>query len=605
MDIRRIAILSVACLGLAACNSRPAEESSDNGGPITGAHQTHLQGPIARPIACGQCHSPTFEVTLEGSLARAKGAVGTYNASAKTCSNVYCHDGGPQLPLGGGTVPTPTWNPPSTVACGGCHASPGGATATPWHPAVAQGVQCGLCHPGYTNTTVNRDLHVNGEASLTNPTMLTNCAACHGDSTRVLPPGTPELAKAAPPVDRNGGTSPSLRGVGAHQRHVNPAAGTGMLPIACNQCHVVPSDLSHVGPLATSPATVYWGTLAAANGANPTLVVASGTVTCSNVYCHGGGPLLPLGGGTLTTPTWNPPSAVTCGSCHALPGGAVDTSAWHPAVAVGADCGLCHTGYTRTSVNPQTHVNGQKDVRAPALATNCTACHGDAGRTVPSGFSEIVKAAPPVDRTGSSDTKRRGVGAHQTHLIPQGSVAISNPIACTECHLLPTPPTLVHVGPGATTPASLDWGPLATANSTTPTFDTTSVTCTNYCHGAKQTGGSLTAPTWTKVDGTQSACGTCHGNPPTSGVHVQHVEWYGVSCGICHPTGYAPGVVGIGVVPIHVNGTINMNVNPIVGNPSFVNWNPNTAGPNGWRGTATGCHGGTRYWTPGNGGSCQ
>ena len=44
------------------------------------------------------------------------------------------------------------------------------------------------------------------------PLYADNCAACHGDSTRVLPPGTPELAKAAPPVDRNGGTSfPNVR----------------------------------------------------------------------------------------------------------------------------------------------------------------------------------------------------------------------------------------------------------------------------------------------------------------------------------------------------------------------------------------------------------
>jgi hypothetical protein len=76
-------------------------------------------------------------------------------------------------------------------------------------------------------------------------------------------------------------------------------------------------------------------------------------------------------------------------------------------------------------------------------------------------------------------------------------------------------------------------------------------------------------------------------------------NFYGVSCGVCHPTGYAPGQVGADVVGIHVNGTVNMNAT------GFSNWNASASGPNGWRGTATGCHGGTRYWYPGSGSSCQ
>ena len=39
--------------------------------------------------------------------------------------------------------------------------------------------------------------------------------------------------------------------------------------------------------------------------------------------------------------------------------------------------------------------------------------------------------------------------------------------------------------------------------------------------------------------------------------------------------------------------------------PSFSNWNPSAPGPNGYTGTATGCHGGTRYWTPGTSPSWQ
>ena len=598
-------LLALAGIGLAGCDARPAAGGGDGPDPVTGAHTIHLTGTLAEPIVCSQCHNAQFQVTLQGPLASANGAQGSFNTTTLTCSNVYCHVGGPQLELGGGTVPLPVWNPPSVIACGGCHSAPGAGAPTPWHPAVAAGVKCALCHPGYTNTIVNKPLHVNGKADLKPPDLLLpsgsiNCAACHGDPTRVLPPGTPVLVKAAPPLDRFGSSSPAAAGVGAHQAHLVPGPNALATPVACSECHVVPADLEHVGPGATTPATVFWGGLASANGATPVLVQpvpGSTSVTCSNVYCHGGGPGLPIGGGTLTTPTWNPPSAVTCGTCHALPGGSVDTSTWHPVIATGASCGLCHTGYTRETVNLAVHVDGKPNVRFPDVATSCTACHGAPTRVVPPG-EEILRAAPPVDRYGSSDTRQAGVGAHQAHLIP-GASAISDPIACAECHVVPT--NLLHVGPAFTTPATLEWGPIATANGATASFDSTSATCANYCHGATLTGGANRLPAWTKVDGTQAQCGTCHGDPPTSGVHVVHARppWLGVSCGVCHPTGYAFGVVGAGVVPIHVDGVVEMNPT------GFANWNPNAIGPNGWRGTAVGCHGGVRYWTPGSGGSCQ
>jgi predicted CxxxxCH...CXXCH cytochrome family protein len=395
-------VLALVGLGLAGCDARPASGGGGGPVPVSGAHTAHLTGTLARPIDCAQCHDSQFDVTLQGSLAAANGAKGSFHTASSTCSNVYCHDGGPQLEIGGGTVPLPVWNPPSVIICGGCHAAPGSGTATPWHPAVAPAVQCALCHPGYTNTSVDRDVHVNGLVNLTVADLATNCAACHGDATRVLPPGTPS----------------------------------------------------------------------------------------------------------------------------------------------------------------------------------------------------VVLAAPPVDRTGSSDTRRVGVGAHQAHLLP-GAPAISSPIACSECHLVPT--DLSHVGPDAATPATLDWGALATANGVAASFDSTAATCANYCHGATLTAGTLTQPVWTQVDGTQARCGTCHGDPPSSGAHIQHASplWYGISCGVCHPTGYAIGVVGAAVVPLHVNGQVNMNP------AGFASWNAAAAGPSGWTGTATGCHGGTRYWSPGVGGSCQ
>jgi len=395
--MRSSAVLIISAflpLGLGACDARPAAPGGDPN-PITGAHTIHLTGTIAEPLVCSQCHNAQFEVTLAGPLATANGAQGTFQAATQTCSNVYCHAGGPQLEIGGGTVPLPVWNPPSTIVCGGCHASPGAGTPTPWHPAVAPAVACALCHPGYTNSTVNVPLHVNGVANLTVSDLATNCAACHGDASRKLPPGTPT----------------------------------------------------------------------------------------------------------------------------------------------------------------------------------------------------VVRVAPPVDRSGSSDTSRVGVGAHQAHLLP-GAGAISNPIACQECHVVPT--DLTHVGPTSTTPASLAWGPLASTGSATPSFDQATATCTNYCHGQTlHGGGTLTRPVWTLVNGTQAACGTCHGSPPSDSSHLLHAAGasFTVPCAFCHAPGYTRDSVNREAAPLHVNGVKNMNPG------NYGDWNPAAKNPNGWTGTATGCHGGTRYWS--------
>lgn len=173
----------------------------------------------------------------------------------------------------------------------------------------------------------------------------------------------------------------------------------------------------------------------------------------------------------------------------------------------------------------------------PAGEFTCTTCHGDPDREDPNA------PAPPLGTLGETDTATLAVGAHQAHL---NDGPMRRAIDCTECHTVPT--DLSHVD-GV---VELVFGPLATANGASPSWDRESATCSgSYCHGATLIGGSNTQPLWTQVDGSQAACGTCHDLPPDDLAHGYHLE-AGASCGNCHP-GFTPSSVD---PDIHINGFV-------------------------------------------------
>jgi predicted CxxxxCH...CXXCH cytochrome family protein len=61
-------------------------------------------------------------------------------------------------------------------------------------------------------------------------------------------------------------------------------------------------------------------------------------------------------------------------------------------------------------------------------------------------------------------------------------------------------------------------------------WDRSAATCSTYCHGATlAAGGTNTRPVWTQVGTGQTACGTCHGNPPPPPHPAQ------TACFGCHP----------------------------------------------------------------------
>jgi predicted CxxxxCH...CXXCH cytochrome family protein len=286
---------------------------------------------------------------------------------------------------------------------------------------------------------------------------------CHGDAYSIAPPG-----------DTTGGTSTSLRGVGAHREHLDPAP-TFHRAVQCEDCHRVPEAPGDPGHLDdTAGAELTFSALASADGARPEW---SGT-TCT-VYCHGA----TLAGGALTTPTWTvvDSSQDRCGNCHGTP-----PPAPHPE---GGDCGTCHPTVapgSTTFLDPGSHINGK--VEFTTDLPECDDCHGGGG-----------VAAPPVDLDGNTDRGMPGVGAHREHFGPSNW---HREIFCAQCHVVPV---------SESSPGHQDGDNVAEVlfDELNPDaeYDFGSATCTNlYCHG--NASFQLGRRVWT--DDLMLDCDSCH-----------------------------------------------------------------------------------------------
>ena len=188
----------------------------------------------------------------------------------------------------------------------------------------------------------------------------------------------------------------------------------------------------------------------------------------------------------------------------------------------------------------------------------CNTCHGD--------FNNPSLIAPPVDRNRKTDVTLASVGAHSSHLI---NLKIGPVVKCSDCHVVPT----ALNSPGhidATSKAEV----VLTAKYSdyqvsTGLYDPSTIKCSNtYCHGnfsfskatsqwafayiSDQIVGENFQPTWNKVDGSQSACGTCHGLPPQG-----HMEAELKGCGTCH-TGVVDDHGKIIDKTKHMNGKIDV-----------------------------------------------
>lgn len=349
-----------------SCHGGPANSSVaspffDPAGSTTSdtakVHTAHL----ANNVACDVCHVVPAQVSDDGhldvpanvtfragTLAWNGGASPSYDATTRTCSNVYCH-----APAnGGGQHVALTWAP-LDLQCTGCHAAP----PPPGHPVYSK---CEICHEGYTAKGVNAATHLNGHADVGSP----SCTACHGDASRAT-------NQAAPPVDTQGRTLATDRGVGSHQTHLFGKLITD--GVGCADCHTVPTTVDHVN-----------GTVEVAlkvpGTATPSGTFDATTGTCSNTYCHGNLPHNPRAG---NSPVWN---AIwgqgTCSKCHAAQMGSDFTDAHQVHNAAKYACAACHPA-SGNLPSSGTHVNGTIDILSTlqytAGRTCTTACHTAGG----------------------------------------------------------------------------------------------------------------------------------------------------------------------------------------------------------------------------------
>jgi len=190
----------------------------------------------------------------------------------------------------------------------------------------------------------------------------------------------------------------------------------------------------------------------------------------------------------------------------------------------------------------------------------CNTCHGS--------FTDPTRIAPPRSINNNSNTSDKGVGAHSKHLYDN---TLGNQTSCFTCHNVPQSIYASgHFDTGL--PAEVFLKELALANvANNAVYDPTAATCSNtYCHGnfvfykneapaedqfvftADSMAGLNNTVDWTKVDGSQAACGSCHGLPPAG-----HIQVPLTACASCHGT-----VIDFNGNIIdktrHINGIINV-----------------------------------------------
>ncbi len=553
-----------------------------------GVHTAHVSNPRwGRVYDCNECHIEPNNLRDQGHIDNDLPAEIVWGELAKsdnlspvwkdsTCSSVYCHGAS----LSDGKLKNPVWTQAGDLNCNDCH---GIAPSTGAHKKHVENLQndCNVCHDGYLkNASVNNQIHIDGKRDVqmnasyggTYANGVCSNVSCHGSNSPNWT-GQGELGctschggtdndTGAPPVDLQGNSNRTARGVGAHTAHVSDSQWGRTYD--CTECHIKPVNASDPGHIDNNrPAEIVWGEFSKTENLTPNWDGSK----CDNVYCHGGS----LQDGSARNPQWTRTETLPCDACHGLP---PDTGGHKEHAESQIDCNVCHEGYSKnTSVNKAIHIDGKHDVKLSAsvggsyangvcsnivchgsgdtptwsqdVVLNCTSCHGGTDNNT---------GAPPIDLKGNTVTTEKGVGAHTLHV---SSTQWANAFDCNECHVKPQQiKDAGHVD--LTPPAEIVWGELSKKDGLSASYDGTS--CTNiYCHGASLQEGKITSTQWTRAEAV--TCESCHGLPPDTGAHAEHLE-YGFDCNICHE-GYQKNTAV--KKEIHINGTRDVQLNESVG----------------------------------------
>lgn len=387
------------------------------------------------------------------------------------------------------------------------------------------------------------------------------CRTCHGDDFMggISGVACTDCHQPDPTACRTCHQSDLLQ-IGGHDAHVNMFMGEIDFR-DCVECHITPTVYDEVGHILLAdgtvdppPTEINFGDLAATDPDSPNADRTGppsydyATATCAQVYCHGD--VFADTDAALTQPVWLLPGQTFCGSCHGL----------GPESHASNTCQHCHQQVIDDMgfVNEGLHVDGTTQLGRHG--NRCNSCHGTEGGL----------RSPPLSLSGGSSPSLIAVGAHESHMT--GANAITVPIDCTECHVVPSSlHDPGHIDDAYPAEVSFDPAGLASASSATPVWDRASGTCsTVYCHGggtnldpSRDTSPSVNRmPGWTEVNQGISDCDSCHGLAPSFSPHnaghtVDQCTW-------CHSsTVDASGDIVFGGSPgsetsLHLNGMLDL-----------------------------------------------
>lgn len=213
--------------------------------------------------------------------------------------------------------------------------------------------------------------------------------------------------------------------------------------------------------------------------------------------------------------------------------------------------------------------------------TSCLTCHTSAAgpeacNTCHGNFMDIRRISPPQGTANETETSSPAVGAHQSHLA---DLELRDETSCADCHKVVTSfDAEGHIDD--TERSEVIFSEFANSGPSEAGYDFDGLTCQNtYCHGnfvftstnpaydpIYETGeitGNNYSPIWNKVDGTQAACGTCHGEIDNNGQLVtplpngHYGEFELEDCASCH-TSVVDAAGNIIDPEKHINGEPNV-----------------------------------------------